>query len=59
MADENASTLSGETPSEPPRKKPFEPPQLTVYGDITTLTRTVGRTGLTDGGKGSTNRTRP
>ena len=41
------------------QKKPFEPPRLHVYGDISALTRAVGQTGLSDGGKGKTNRTRP
>jgi hypothetical protein len=41
------------------QKKPFEPPILRVYGDISTLTRTVGKTGLLDGGGGKTQRTRP
>jgi hypothetical protein len=41
------------------KKKPFDPPRLHVYGDISTLTRTVGKTGLADGGKGSTAKTRP
>ena len=58
MADEQASNVSGNAQSDA-TKKPFDPPRLTVYGDITTLTRAVGRTGLTDGGKGATNRTRP
>jgi len=40
-------------------KAPFEPPRLTAYGDITALTRKVGRTGLSDGGKKTTIRTRP
>jgi hypothetical protein len=38
-------------------KKPFEPPRLTVYGDIATLTRTVGRTGNNDGGHSAPNKT--
>ena len=59
MADEHASDVPGGTPGVPQTKKPFEPPRLTVYGDITTLTRAVGRTGLSDGGKGTNNRTRP
>jgi hypothetical protein len=58
MADEDAPDVSGDAHGESPTKKPFEPPRLTVYGDITTLTRTVGRTGLSDGGKGTNNRTR-
>ena len=41
------------------QKKPFKPPRLHVYGDIATLTRAVGATGLVDGGKGKTTRTRP
>ena len=41
------------------RRKPFEPPRLHVYGDIATLTRTVGRSGVSDGGKGAKNRTSP
>jgi hypothetical protein len=40
------------------KKKPFEPPRLHVYGDISTLTRAVGKTGLADGGKGTTTKTR-
>jgi len=53
-----------ETPVTPPsqdgnRKKPFEPPRLQVYGDIATLTRTVGRAGVPDGGHGSNIRTSP
>jgi hypothetical protein len=40
-------------------KKPFEPPRLSVYGDIATLTRTVGRTGVADGGHGNNIRTSP
>jgi len=40
-------------------KKPFEPPRLTVYGDINALTMKVGRTGLADGGKFATSKTRP
>ena len=59
MADDHVSNVSGDMATKPPSKKPFDPPRLTVYGDITTLTRTVGRTGLSDGGKGATNRTRP
>ena len=31
------------------QKKPFEPPRLHVYGDISTLTRAVGKSGLADG----------
>jgi len=45
--------------AEPRKKKPFEPPRLHVYGDIAALTRKVGRTGLSDGGSGTTKFTRP
>ena len=38
-------------------KKPFEPPQLTVYGDIAALTRSVSIGGKADGAKGSKSRT--
>ena len=40
-------------------KAPFEPPRFTAYGDIASLTQAVGRTGLSDGGKKTTIRTRP
>ena len=40
-------------------RKPFEPPRLTVYGDIATLTRAVGRVGVSDNGHGSNARTSP
>ena len=59
MADEHTSNVSGDTPGKLPGKKPFDPPRLTVSGDIPTLTRAVGRTGRGDGGKGTTQRTRP
>ena len=55
MADETQGTPKREARIP---KKPFEPPRLTVYGDIASLTRNVGRTGLSDGGKGSTTKTR-
>jgi hypothetical protein len=41
------------------QKKPFEPPRLHVYGDISTLTRMIGQTGLADGGNKTTSKTRP
>jgi hypothetical protein len=65
MADDQVPNVSG-TPDtkadanvEKAAKKPFEPPRLSVYGDIATLTRTVGRTGVADGGHGSNTRTSP
>jgi len=57
MADDQPQRPSGNAPEQP--KKPFEPPRLHVYGDIAALTRAVGKTGLSDGGKGASNRTRP
>ena len=57
MADHEES--SNQQEGQPPAKKPFEAPRLIVYGDIATLTRTVGKTGLVDGGKGATSHTRP
>lgn len=54
MADEHV-----QNPKQAAEKKPFEPPRLHVYGDIATLTRAVGRTGLADGGKGNSKATRP
>jgi hypothetical protein len=56
MADDRAQQPSTETPE---AKKPFEPPRLQVYGDITALTRKVGRTGAADGGSGANKQTRP
>jgi hypothetical protein len=41
------------------QKKPFEPPRLHVYGDISTLTRMIGLTGLADGGTKTNTKTRP
>jgi hypothetical protein len=57
MADEQPKRASRQSP-EPP-KKVFHPPRLTVYGDIASLTRSVGRTGLNDGGRGTRKKTRP
>lgn len=58
MSDGHATTnpRAASSPDEPTTgKKPFEPPRLTIYGDITALTLTVGRLGLADGGKGQSN----
>jgi hypothetical protein len=38
-------------------RKPFEPPQLTVYGDIATLTQSMAVGGKADGAHGSKSRT--
>ena len=40
-----------------PRKKPYRAPSLQQYGDLARITRTVGRTGADDGGKGNMNKT--
>lgn len=61
MADDQTSNVPANTdgPAAAGARKPFEPPRLTVYGDIATLTRAVGRTGVTDNGHGSNTRTSP
>jgi hypothetical protein len=42
------------------QKKPYEPPRLSVYGDIAAVTRTVGMSGMLDGGmKGNAKATQP
>ena len=38
-------------------KKPYESPQLVVYGDIRDLTKSAGNTGVPDGGHGVHSRT--
>ena len=61
MADDqtsNAPATTGDTAAASTRK-PFEPPRLIVYGDIATLTRAIGRTGVPDNGHGSNARTSP
>ena len=40
-------------------RQPYEPPRLVVYGDIATLTQTVGKTGADDGGHGRNKRSQP
>ena len=37
-------------PSERPAKKPYESPKLSVYGDLTEMTKAAGRKAKTDGG---------
>ena len=61
MADDQTSNAPANTSGDAAAsgRKPFEPPRLTVYGDIATLTRTVGRTGIPDGGHGNSARTSP
>jgi hypothetical protein len=44
-------------PSEKPAKKPYQPPQLHVYGNLTQLTKTAGKKGKVDGGTGTKRRT--
>ncbi|HEY3159905.1 MAG TPA: lasso RiPP family leader peptide-containing protein [Vicinamibacterales bacterium] len=57
MSDDHAQRPSGDAPVQ--SKKPYEAPRLQVYGDIAALTRKVGKTGLVDGGSGTTKATRP
>jgi hypothetical protein len=38
-------------PVEAPFKKPYSPPKLLVYGDLTELTLTSSIKGMRDGGK--------
>ena len=45
--------------SNTPPKKPYRPPVIHVYGNIRAITRAVGRTGASDGGKGNMKATRP
>ena len=40
-------------PRPPAAKKPFEPPRLVEYGNLATVTRTVGSLGARDGGVGN------
>jgi hypothetical protein len=61
MADDQTSNAPANTSGDAAAnaRKPFEPPRVTVYGDIATLTRTVGRTGVADNGHGNNIRTSP
>jgi hypothetical protein len=36
--------------SDAPAKKPYRPPKLVVYGDLTEMTLSKGSTGMKDGG---------
>ena len=36
-----------------PGKKPYSAPSLQQYGDLARITRAVGRSGQSDGGKGT------
>ena len=38
-------------------KKPYERPELVVYGDIRELTQAIGTTAMSDGGHGAHTRT--
>jgi hypothetical protein len=42
--------------SEAPAKKPYKPPKLFVYGDLTQMTLAHGKTGSPDGAKKGSNR---
>jgi hypothetical protein len=37
-------------PSKKPTKKPYQSPKLLVYGNLTEMTKAVGRQGRRDGG---------
>jgi hypothetical protein len=37
-------------PSEKSTKKPYQPPKLLVYGDLTEMTKALGKLGKADGG---------
>jgi hypothetical protein len=43
---------------EKPAKKPYERPKLFVYGDIRTITQTVGTGAINDGGPGANGRSK-
>lgn len=40
-------------------RQPYEPPRLVLYGDIATVTQTVGKNGASDSGQGRNKRTQP
>lgn len=37
-------------PSAKPAKKPYQSPKLLIYGNLTEMTLTAGRKGISDGG---------
>ncbi len=39
-------------PAQRPAKKPYHPPKLLVYGDLTEMTKSLGSKGNVDGGHG-------
>ncbi len=41
-----------------PARRPYATPGLVTYGDVVTLTESVGNSGKSDGGKGFRRRTR-
>lgn len=47
------------TPKQKPERKPYQAPTLQHYGDLLRITKTVGTTGLDDGGGMGMNKTRP
>jgi hypothetical protein len=40
--------MSASQPPHPPKKKPYDPPRLEVYGDIREVTRGSGHSGNRD-----------
>jgi hypothetical protein len=49
--------MSSSVPTEDRRKKPYERPELVIYGDIRELTQSVARNNTPDGGHGAHSRT--
>jgi hypothetical protein len=44
------TSAPSDKPSKPEPRKPYSPPALCVYGDLTRITEVVGMTGANDGG---------
>jgi len=42
-----------------PRKKPYTTPKLTVYGSLSVITKSVGKTSNPDGGGGTMMNSQP
>jgi len=38
-------------------RRPYTPPELSIHGNVTEVTRAVGRQGTKDGGQGKTQKT--
>ena len=58
MAEREDHRMEQVTPEREPARKPYTAPKLRVYGDVSTITRTIGRKGtVADGGHGSMSKT--